>query len=758
MLSELRGRLALGIVIAVVLGAPAAALAHIERPSYWPDPAADTSVSPPAGGAVPKIRPPATALDDNALGDTRVVCQADSMDRLRNSISAARAKGYDIRPSDHRGFSQAMADELLRVNQALAARCAYSEIQPAITDSHNGDRVVIMPGVYTEPTSRSAPTHDPACAKYLTHTEFGDPGALSYAYQFHCPNDQNLIAVMGRDLGPGQDPDPPNFDRHGIPNTGPCIRCNLQVEGSGVSADDTVVDDGDVEAGDRPSPHHAKDVGFRVDRADGFVLSNLKFRHGSEQGLYVLETDGYVFDRFKAYYTGSYGVLTFVEDHGLIQNCDAKGHSDSGVYPGAPAETGWQRDPGTPYRYNQEVRKCDMHHNLAGYSGTDGNAVWIHDNQIYDNTLGLTTDVMTASGHPGFPGDSMLIEHNDFRSNNFDPYAPGSDVGANFPFPIGTGMWIAGGNHHTVRNNRFYDNWRRGTMLFSIPDALVCGDLMNNHQAGCDEKQISTSHYNAFYDNLMGVSARGAVQPNGTDFWWDAFPGSRGNCWYNNRGPRPITTSPLLLPACDGGKDPATSIGTGDPVNEGELLGCLVVYATDNYDPTFCPWLTAPARPGSKAAARAQRHAAGDRVRMRANLRGFCAAGGPAPTCRPFKTQLSSRTAALRLSSPRSLSAWGLLGPAWTGTLKPLSQFTCADWESSGTVAKRAIARRLTVFVGAAFASRGFAGWGTVLPYAQSEMLFDTRCRTRGSDHFLLYKLYGFEAAFAGLAPPMALR
>ena len=32
------------------------ASAHIERASYWPDPAPDTSVSPPAGGKVPKAR------------------------------------------------------------------------------------------------------------------------------------------------------------------------------------------------------------------------------------------------------------------------------------------------------------------------------------------------------------------------------------------------------------------------------------------------------------------------------------------------------------------------------------------------------------------------------------------------------------------------------------------------------------------------------------------------------------------------------
>ncbi len=155
------------------------------------------------------------------------------------------------------------------------------------------------------------------------------------------------------------------------------------------------------------------------------------------------------------------------------------------MYPGAAAETGQQRSDGTEFRYNQQIRFCDLHHNMAGYSGTNGNAVWVHDNRFYDNVLGLQTDVVTGAGHPGFPGDSMLIENNRFYSNNFNIYADDSTVKPAFPFPVGTGMWIAGGNRHQVRNNYFYDNWRRGTMLYSVPDQLICGEAADgNQQAG----------------------------------------------------------------------------------------------------------------------------------------------------------------------------------------------------------------------------------------------------------------------------------
>jgi hypothetical protein len=154
------------VLAIVVLGVTATASAHVERPAYWPDPAPDTSISPATGGKVPKSRPLITALKRSAPGDTHVVCQRGSMNRLKRSVRAARKNGYLIRPSDRRRLSAAAASRLLRVNERLRKLCRFSEIQPAVNAAGNNDRVVVMPGVYLEPTSRKAPTHDPACDKF----------------------------------------------------------------------------------------------------------------------------------------------------------------------------------------------------------------------------------------------------------------------------------------------------------------------------------------------------------------------------------------------------------------------------------------------------------------------------------------------------------------------------------------------------------------------------------------------------------------
>jgi hypothetical protein len=84
--------------------------------------------------------------------------------------------------------------------------------------------------------------------------------------------------------------------------------------------------------------------------------------------------------------------------------------------------------------------------------------------------------------------------------------------------------------------------------------------------------------------------------PNGTDFWWDSYPTNTGNCWYQNY-PAPgkkITSSPASLPSCNNGKNPGSSMGTGDAQNEAELSTCLLDFETGGHD---CPWFKKPPKP-----------------------------------------------------------------------------------------------------------------------------------------------------------------
>jgi hypothetical protein len=650
-----RGTLVVAIAIAAVaVLVPALAFGHIERASYWPNPGADTSVKPAAGGSVPAVRKVFSALNKKKPGKTRVVCSQmpskqlkkhgtikqlsknKSIKALNKDLKSAK-KGYTLRPSQPKiKVKKKKLKKLRSFNIKLLRHCQYTSIQDAVTAAHNNDRVEILPGLYTEPKSRSKPTNDPACANLKITNDKNQAGAVSYAYQFRCPNDQNLIAVLGRSLTNVPVPQPPSIDRHNIPDAGACIRCNLQIQGTGATPDAVTIDAGQVSSGDGAPNGSVKDVGIRADRADGFVVDDLKVRHAREHDIYVIETDGSHLNDFKTAYAGEYGVLTFVADHSLMENCDAWGAGDSALYPGASADLG-EAVPPSERRYGTEIRNCDMHHSALGYSGTDGNAVWVHDNEFYDNTLGFSTDVFTAPGHPGFPQDSDLIENNNFHDNNFNtflpPCAPGvtpkppipgensadpkgncSDVEPTVPVPVGVGLWIAGGNANTIRNNHFYDNWRRGTMLFSVPDQFACGDS-NDQVAGCDPSPgvSNTSYRNQFYGNKMGQAPDGSSHPNGNnpalgyaDFWWDqgglrAEPTfNTGNCWFNNTGSDGTAASVTGLPST--GPNPMVNLPS-DCANSpsvgalnGQVAEELTCTTVPQGDPG-CPWFTTPAKP-----------------------------------------------------------------------------------------------------------------------------------------------------------------
>ena len=474
------------VTLAVVLGAlalPAGAFAHLERPSYWPDPAPDNAVSPPAGGKVPKLRSLESAVEGRGPGRVRVVCQGrggwKSLQYLYSSIAKARAHGYRIRPSQPKLYlSRREARELVWQNLHLARkRCRYNEIQPAVTASGNNDRVSSCRAIYTEPTSRRAAAQRPDAAPISTQVDSGGAKTPSFAYQATCPNDQNLVYVQGRAVSDPPPPQPPLTTAQGIPDLGPCVRCNLQLEGSGVSPTDVIVDgasdyeSNDVEARPRTLNKH---VIIRADRADGFVAHNFTARGALEHGIYIEETDGYRIDTVKMFWAADYGNLTFTSDHGLYTDCDGFGAGDAVLYPGAAPETGAQADksfyPDAP-RINTTVRRCDMRGSVLAYSGSMGNAVRITDNHIYGNTAGISTDTVSAAGHPGFPADGVQVDHNYIYSNNLDLFEEDAPVEAVVGvLPSGVGIFWAGHNDGKVYKNYIWDNWRNAAFLLSMPE------------------------------------------------------------------------------------------------------------------------------------------------------------------------------------------------------------------------------------------------------------------------------------------------
>jgi hypothetical protein len=508
---------------------------------------------PPGDGEVPTHR----TFEEAA--DVLVVCKPDSAQRIK-----------------------AIMDRKLRAfNNKLLAQCSYQHLQAAVDDvEQRGSNIYVLPGQY-----REEPSWNPECVRDY------DGGVVEYEQIESCGEILNLVTVAGDDPG---DPDITCDNQ----------LCDLQIEGTGEHARDVVLTGGFNENGD-----WVKHNGIKADRADGFYLKNMAFELFAENAIYVHETDGYVLDDVVARHNDLYGILTFTSDHGLITGCETHHNGDSGVYPGSPADVNAYSDrTGALERWAVEITGCDTHHNALGFSGTAGNSVYFHDNEVHDNSAGYVTDSFVG-GHPGMPQDHAWLQDNQIYANNVNYYPNVADGGPcraekpadrghedgvvcpAFPVPVGTGVMIAGGNHNLVTSNEIYDNWRYGAMLFWIP-AGIRGDYDPT-------KQQDTSHHNAFTANQMGYRPGDAVLPNGLDFWWD--DAGNGNCWDDNLAApgTKIThnaTDPRGLPECPGG----STWPVGNLVKSAQLVPCAEYNRKSNPEPAGCDWMQTPQRPGSE--------------------------------------------------------------------------------------------------------------------------------------------------------------
>ena len=563
-----RSKLAVALGVGLALSMIATtAFAHAERDTVFPD----------GTGEVPKYRP--MVAEPNL-----VVCKDDSRSRIMDIQDKA----------------------LRKINLKLLASCDYEHIQDAVFAlKQAGSTIYVLPGVYEEDPYRATPE----CAADLAQDDDNGAGkgseearnapVLTYEEQYQCPHAQNLIGIFG-DVQPGDDERECN---------GPA--CDLQIEGTGETPEDVVITGGFKKNGD-----WLRLNGIRADRADGIYLKNFTIELFEFNATYILETDGFVVDEVVARYNDEYGFLTFAVDHGLYKDCEAYNTGDAGLYPGSASDVNSDKEEySQTERWAVEIRNCDSHHNGAGYSGTAGNSVYVHDSDFHHNALGLVTDSIFPN-HPGLPQDHGYYTDNRIFSNNVNYFdnvrdgscdkppaergykpAPGEPPHSGIvcpvgPYPVGTGMIIAGGNWNLFEGNQVWDNWRSGLTLVSVPAAI--------REEYDPTLQFDTSHFNKFVDNIMGIAPNGKPDLNGVDFLWD--DNGEGNCWENNTGAgeeKAVSHNamdPRGLPDCESGGSMGIPI---NPYKQGPMIPCVLYDRSDPIfrDPPGCDFYKTPEEP-----------------------------------------------------------------------------------------------------------------------------------------------------------------
>ena len=415
-------RLLLASLIALA-ALPAAALAHVERPSDWP-------------------HYPAQVPDIRSTGPAIVVCQADSRARiLRLPDRAMRAQ-----------------------NLRLLRRChGHRSIQTAVDRAGNGTRILLLPGVYREPRSRAKPDDDPRCSGMKVKNNEGTLGP-SYEYQRACPNAQNLVAIVGDSDGDRRCDD----------------KCNLQILGAARARDVRIEGNRrkwNVIRADRADgivlAHFTVQYsGFNniyVLETAGFRVQDIVTRWSAEYGVLSFTSEAGLYDHIDAYGNGDSGVYPGSGSQGLEaeRNCQAYGtelryvdsHDNNMGYSGTAGDSVWVHD--SKFHHNATGLATDSF--AAGHPGMPQHCAKWERNQIYSNNFNVFTP-----------------ERQEYCKKPYEERDP-KIVCSAFQVPVGTGAIIAGGNRNLLLGNQVWDNWRNGFMLLWVP-AAVRGDSDPAHQ------------------------------------------------------------------------------------------------------------------------------------------------------------------------------------------------------------------------------------------------------------------------------------
>jgi len=218
-------------------------------------------------------------------------------------------------------------------------------------------------------------------------------------------------------------------------------------------------------------------VTVRGEGMDKTIL-NFKNQQAGSEGLYVTSdhvtledfaiedtkgnchksngADYHVIRRVRAEWTagpktenGAYGLYPVSSQNVLIEDCVARGASDSGIYVG-------QSD-------NVVVRNCKAEFNVAGIEIEN-----CHNAEVYGNVATRNTGGILVFDLPDLPkqrGHNIRVYRNKVFKNDTENFAPAGNIVATVP--TGTGIMVMANSHVEVFENEVSDHFTTNVLLVS---------------------------------------------------------------------------------------------------------------------------------------------------------------------------------------------------------------------------------------------------------------------------------------------------
>lgn len=196
--------------------------------------------------------------------------------------------------------------------------------------------------------------------------------------------------------------------------------------------------------------------GIKITNSSRIIVQDLTVQDAKGDGIKAQLVEGIVFKNVKAEWTngadkdnGGYGLYPVQCTNVLIEECEAVGASDAGIYVGQ-----------SKYII---VRNSKARQNVAGIEIENSWYADVYDNEAYDNTGGILVfdlpDLIQKEG--GF----VRVFRNNVHDNNHINFAPkGNTVGK---VPQGTGLMILATRNVEVFENKIVNNISAGTAVVS---------------------------------------------------------------------------------------------------------------------------------------------------------------------------------------------------------------------------------------------------------------------------------------------------
>jgi parallel beta-helix repeat protein len=255
-----------------------------------------------------------------------------------------------------------------------------------------------------------------------------------------------------------------------------------------------------------------------------FYIRGFSVEGFPRNGIQTRWVEGFEFIRNESVNNLNNGIYPTLSANGLVQNNVSYGSLDTAMWV-AGSE-------------NVRVIGNEVFGSVIGFEITVSNNVWVTQNRIYDNTVGIGLFHPNGAGNPPLPVmANWVVEHNDVRDNNRPNAAvPGTFQSA---LPSGIGILLTGVSDHVIAKNTVEDN--------DFVGIAVLGWCTANSGTANDcsvKPPITDPRANNNLVSQNKVSGNGASPPEdapfpAVDLLYVQFalfePGASGNCFEKNK-------------------------------------------------------------------------------------------------------------------------------------------------------------------------------------------------------------------------------